>query len=848
MAATGNKRIYELAKELGVETKAILIRLREVGIQVKDHLAVLKADEEDKARKLFETPKAGEPQVKKMEGGRVVRRRAGSAVATPVEAAPPTPVPAVMPVTDEAKVPEVVEAPPPVEPATEPAAVPVEAPVEAPAAEQPEPIAAAELPEATPPALPEAPAPAASPAVVAPTAKPAEVKPAERGPIPPEAIKTLAEPDKKGKQKRLVYDRRRDVITLREFKLSPSESDEADHVEQRPPSRRRKQNQRMQRRPQRTVLTTPREQKRVIRMEGDVIQVGELAHHLGVKATDIVRKLMSLGVMASVTQMIDYDTAAILASEFGYTVEKVGFDPASLLKELPDGELELKQRPPVVTIMGHVDHGKTTLLDYIRKTHVVDAEAGGITQHIGAYKVRLPGGDIVFLDTPGHEAFTAMRARGAKVTDLVILVVAADDGVKAQTLEAIAHAKEANVPIVVAVNKVDKPEAQPDRTRRELSDQGLIPEEWGGPNIFVDISAKQGKGVDSLLEMLLLQAQVLDLKANPDKPGRGVVLESRLDRQVGPIATMLVQSGTLKIGDMVVTGLAHGRIRKMLDDQGKPMTEAHPSEPVRVVGLDMVPNAGDLFLVMPDERQARELASWQLEQQKKSRGASSGVRVSLEDFHAMVQSGTTKDLKIILRTDVQGSLGALTEAIAKLKHPEINVRIIHNAVGAVTEGDVNLAMAANAVIIGFNVPVDPKAQSLADQEKVDIKRYSIIYDVIDELKKAMEGLLTPKSIAKLAGKAVVRQVFNLSKYGKIAGVMVTSGHVIRSAEARVMRSGEKVFTGKLASLKHFKDDVREVKQGFECGLSVEGYDALEVGDEVEFYEIEMVRPTLDAAT
>jgi len=844
MAATSNKRVYELAKELGVETKLVLIRLREAGIVVKDHLAVLKTEEEDKARKLFEVPKSGERQVKKMEGGRVVRRRAGSSVAMPVEAGATVSAPAsadlqeppTLPVSEEATLEEAQPEPVP----TTPVVTEVEQPtIEATTEPSPEPpVVVAE---------PESPKPEPAPVEPPPEVKPVETKPVERAPITPDVLKTQAEPDKKAKVKRLIYDRRRDVISLREYKLSPAAGDEAEHVEQRPPSRRRKQQQRMQRRPQRTVVTTPREQKRVIRMEGDAIQVGELAHHLGVKATDIVRKLMTLGVMASITQTIDYDTAAILASEFGYTVEKVGFDPSALLKEQPDGELELKTRPPVVTIMGHVDHGKTTLLDYIRKAHVVDAEAGGITQHIGAYKVRLPGGDIVFLDTPGHEAFTAMRARGASVTDLVILVVAADDGVKAQTLEAIAHAKEANVPIVVAVNKMDKPDAQPERTRRELSEQGLICEEWGGPNIFVDISAKKGTNVDSLLEMLLLQAQVLDLKANPDKPGRGAVLEARLDRQVGPIATMLVQSGTLRVGDAVVSGLAHGRIRKMLDDLGKPMTEAHPSEPVRVVGLNMVPNAGDTFVVLPDEKQAREVADWQVEQQKRARSSASTVRVSLEEFHSMVQSGTTKDLKIILRTDVQGSLGALTEAISKLKHPEINVRMIHTAVGAISEGDVNLAMAANAVVIGFNVPVDPKAQSLADQEKVDIKRYSIIYDVIDDLKKAMEGLLTPKSVAKLAGKAVVRQVFNLSKHGKIAGAMVTSGHILRSAEAHVMRAGEQIFAGKLASLKHFKDDVREVKQGFECGLSVEGYDALEVGDEVEFYEIEMVRPTLDAA-
>jgi translation initiation factor IF-2 len=655
-------------------------------------------------------------------------------------------------------------------------------------------------------------------------------------------LKALAEaPDRKGKAKQLVYDRRRDVLSLRDFMATPE--DEAERVESRPQQRRKKVVQRS-RRPMKTILTMPKEQKRVIRIDGDAIQVGELAHHMSVKGTEVVRKLMALGVMASVNQSIDFDTASVIANEFGFTCEKVGFDPAMYLDEQPDGDLDLKPRSPVVTIMGHVDHGKTTLLDRIRKSHVAEGEAGGITQHIGAYKVKAGNGDIVFLDTPGHEAFTAMRARGAKSTDIVILVVAADDGVMAQTKEAIAHAREANVPIIVAVNKIDKADARPERVRKELANEGILSEEWGGENIFCEISAKKGEGIEALLDAVLLQAEVLELKANPDKAGRGVVLESQLHPQLGPVATVLIQAGTLKVGDVAIAGLSHGRVRIMTDDQGKPVTSAGPSTPVRVAGLDMVPNAGDVFVVLPDERKAREIAEWQMEQIKRTRAASGPARVSLEDFYTMVQSGETKELKVVLRSDVQGSLGALTESVSKLKHPEIILKIIQAAVGNINESDVNLSIASSAVIVGFNVTVDPKAQSLADQEKIDIRRYSVIYDVIDDLRKAMEGLLTPKMVAKLIGRAEIRQVFSVSKVGKIAGAFVSFGHVIRSAEVRVIRGKETLFTGKLGSLKRFKDDAREVKQGLECGVAVDGFEGIEPGDTLEFYEYEQVRESL----
>ncbi len=822
------KRIYELAKELGVESRQVLARLAEAGIHVRTdqpaHLITLTKEEEDRARQLFSTPKPGDVEVKRMAGGRVVRRRVATA-----PAAPPAPEPVPPPVEQAPVVaaPAGAEPLPPPGPATEPTPVP----------EPAEGVSQAAEPAAQPESRSER-APQDQETTTT-TARPAT----EAGPSPKRAVAPLRPevPDRQSKVRRLVYDRRRDVISLRDLMHSPD--DEVERTPTRQPARRRKAVQRG-RKSRPTPITLPKEQKRVIRIEGEVIQVSDLARHMGIKAGDLVKKLLGMGVMVGVTQPIDLDTAGIVASEYGFTVEKVGFDPAEFLRESPDEPEALRARPPVVTIMGHVDHGKTTLLDRIRKARVAESEAGGITQHIGAYKVSLPAGDIVFLDTPGHEAFTAMRARGARVTDVVVLVVAADDGVKAQTVEAIAHAREAGAPILVAINKIDKPEANVDRVRKELAEQGLIPEEWGGQNIFCEISAKKGQGIENLLEMILLQSQVMDLKANPDKPGRGIVIEARLDRKVGPLATVLVQAGTLRAGDVVIAGLAHGHVRRMLDDQGRPITEARPVTPVLVAGLDMVPNAGDLFVVLPDEKKAKEIADWQLEQIRRARTARAVSRVSLEDFYKMAQSGGARDLKVILRTDVQGSLGALLDSLGKLKHPEINLKVIHSAVGAVSESDVNLAMASDAVIVGFNVGVDPKAATLADQERVDIRRYSVIYELIEDLRKAMEGLLEPKKVARLAGKAEVRQIFHVSKVGRVAGVAVTWGRVLRSAEVKVLRGNEVMFEGRLASLKHFKDDVREVKQGLECGVAVEGFENVEVGDRLEFYEFETVRESI----
>lgn len=845
------KRIYEIAEELGVKSQQILSRLSEIGVVVppgqKPHLISLTPEQEAKVRELFKTaPREGELEVKRL-GTTVVRRRAVGA--PPKTGEPQKPVPEVKaPQPQRPKVeerPVAVQKEPPVEPPPLKEQPKVEEPpkVEQVVVEEAKPketlIKPAPEPEAQSEVVEEKVSPEAvshpqpQPEVIEPEEKPKPASPKKKASLV--ALKPEV-PERRAKLKRLIYDRKREIISLRDLL---SGEDEIEYVPPREPVRRKKQVQRGKKvKP--TPITQPKEQKRVIRVEGEAIQVAELARHMGVKAADVIKKLMSMGVMASATQPIDLDTAGIVAAEFGYSVEKVGFDPAEILKEPPDPPESLVPRPPVVTIMGHVDHGKTTLLDRIRRSRIAESEAGGITQHIGAYKVSVPNGDIVFLDTPGHEAFTAMRARGASVTDIVVLVVAADDGVKAQTLEAIAHARDAKAPIIVAINKIDKPEANVERVKRELAEQGLIPEEWGGQTIFCEISAKKGIGIENLLEMILLQASIMDLKANPSKPGRGVVLEAMLDKQVGPLATVLVQAGTLRTGDVVIAGLAHGRIRRMVDDMGNVIEEAKPVTPVQVAGLNLVPNAGDQFVVVPDERKAKEIAEWQMEQLKIARTAKAQSRVTLADFYKMAQSGGTKELKVILRADVQGSLGAIVDALGKLKHPEIKLNIIHSAVGNITESDVHLAMAANAVIVGFDVGIEPKAYALATQEKIDVRRYSVIYELIDDVRKAMEGLLQPKKVARLAGKAEVRQVFNISKVGRVAGCYVSFGRVLRSADVKVLRGKEVIYEGRIASLKHFKDDVREVKQGMECGIAIEGFENVEVGDTLEFYEYETV--------
>jgi translation initiation factor IF-2 len=593
-----------------------------------------------------------------------------------------------------------------------------------------------------------------------------------------------------------------------------------------------------------TQITTPAEHKRVIKMD-ESIAVSELAHQMGIKATEVLKKLWGMGMLGvTINQSIDFDTASILSQEFGYEVQSTAFQETAVFDEGADAPEDLITRAPVVTIMGHVDHGKTSLLDAIRHTDVAAGEAGGITQHIGAYRVSAAGiGDVVFLDTPGHAAFTAMRARGAQATDVVILVVAADDGAMPQTLEALSHAKDAEVPIIVAVNKIDKPQANPDRIRQQLSEHGLLPEEWGGDTMYINVSAYTKVGIDKLLEAIQLQAELLELKANPKKLAKGIVVEAKLDRNRGPMATVLVQDGTLRVGDTIVSGEHMGKVRAMLNDRGGSVSEAGPSTPVEILGLDGVPEAGDVVNSVDDEKAAKSVIEHRRDSRRKKELASTG-KLSLENVLEKIQEGQVKELKIVLKTDVQGSAEALKEALIRLATAEVKVNVIQAGVGGITESDVNLAKAGGAIIIGFHVRPAGKASSLAEQEGVDIKLYDIIYDAIDDVKKAMVGLLAPVKREKMLGKAEIRQVFNIPKIGAVAGSFVTEGKITRQSLIRLVRDSVQIYAGKLGSLKRFKDDAREVEKGYECGFTIESFNDLKEGDIVEAYEIVEEAPTL----
>jgi translation initiation factor IF-2 len=594
-----------------------------------------------------------------------------------------------------------------------------------------------------------------------------------------------------------------------------------------------------------TQITTPAAHKRVLKIE-ETVAVGEIAKQMGVKATDVLKKLWSMGMTGvTLNNSIDQDTATLLANDFGFEIESIAFQESDVVQSTTDKPEDLLERAPVVTIMGHVDHGKTSLLDAIRDANVAAGEAGGITQHIGAYKVKTEGGqEVVFLDTPGHEAFTAMRARGAQATDIVVLVVAADDGVMPTTLEALNHAKEAKVKILVAVNKIDKQGAQPERIRQQLSEHGLIPEAWGGDTIFVDVSARNKTGIDKLLEMLGLQAELLELKANPDKAAKGMIIEAKLDRNRGPMATVLVQEGTLKLGDTIVAGEHQGKVRAMLDDKGRNLTEAGPSTPVELLGLGGVPEAGEALNAVSDEKQAKELVEHRRDARRRKELAGTS-RVTLENILDKIKQGEVKELKVVLKADVQGSAEAVKNALNQLSNDQVKVEVIQAGVGGITESDVNLAKAGNAIVVGFHVRPAGKAAQLAEAEGVDIKLYDIIYEAIDDVKKAMAGLLAPVKREKALGKAEVRQVFTIPKVGTIAGSYVTEGTIKRNAQMRLVRDSVQVYTGKLGGLRRFKDDVREVQQGYECGISVEGYNDIKVGDIIEAYEIEEVAATLN---
>ena len=594
---------------------------------------------------------------------------------------------------------------------------------------------------------------------------------------------------------------------------------------------------------QKTQITVAKAIKRRIKID-EAILLSDLAKRMGIKASELIASLMAMGVMATVNQSLDFETASLLASEFNYEIERATFEADTLLKREKEDPDKLSERPPVVTIMGHVDHGKTSLLDVIRKTRITESEAGGITQHIGAYHVDTDKGRIAFLDTPGHEAFTAMRARGAQVTDIVVLVVAADDGVMPQTLEAINHARAAEVPIIVAVNKIDKANADPDRVKRELSENGLTPEDWGGDTICVSVSAKLNEGIDELLEMILLQAEVLELKANPEKQAVGHVVEAKIDSGRGAVATVLVRDGTLHNGDPVVCGVHSGKIRAMLDDRGDPVESAGPSIPVEILGLSGVPMAGDELIALADEKSAKQVSMHRM-QKHRTKELAQTRRLSLDSLYEQMQQGDMKELNLVIKADVHGSNEALVDSLTKLSNDEVKVSAVHSATGTITETDISLATVSNAIIIGFNVRPTPKLQALANEEQVDMRFYNVIYDVIKDVKDAMVGMMESTYEERALGSAEVREVFHIPKIGAIAGCYVTDGKIERGQRIRVVRDGVVIYEGKNSSLRRFKDDVKEVQSGYECGIGIENFNDIKIGDVLECFYMEEIKPEIE---
>jgi translation initiation factor IF-2 len=632
-------------------------------------------------------------------------------------------------------------------------------------------------------------------------------------------------------------------IVKKEEKPKPAEKKPAPVAKAKPSAPKEKPPEEVKVAP---VVTVPTSEPSTEEEKFELVQIGEntpvreLAEKLKCSPNEIIKELMAFGILANINQTLNFDLAGKVADKLGFEVELlIEKSELDFTEEEKDHAKDHISRAPIVTIMGHVDHGKTSLLDAIRKTEVTKVEAGGITQHIGAYQAHVKGLPITFLDTPGHEAFTAMRARGAQVTDIVVLVVAADDGIKPQTKEAIHHAEAAGVPILVAINKIDKPDAKPDEVKKQLADMGLLPEDWGGQTIYVEVSALTGAGIDNLLENLLLQAEVMELKANASLRGKGVVIESKLDKGRGPIATLIIQSGTLKVGQPFIVGCYFGKVRALIDDKGKKIKKAIPSTPVEVVGLPDVPQPGDHFMVVQDEKRARQLSNLRLQQQREIQLAKS-TRITMDDLHQQIVEGQIKELNLIVKADVQGSIHAVQEAFGNLENNEVRIKCIHDAVGGITESDVILASASNAIIIGFNVRPTDQATRLATRDQVDVRLYSIIYDAINDMKAALEGMLAPKYKERIIGKAEIREVFTIPKVGTIAGCHVLSGKIERNLEARLIRDNVVVYQGKIASIRRFKDDVKEVAAGYDCGISIEKFQDVKQGDVVEPFVMDLI--------
>jgi len=821
-------RVHELAKKMGIDSKDILSVLGRMGI--KDKTASSGLDDKE-ARSLIEKLKAARKVKEKL------KKDAGEGAATKEDRKKKA-------AALIGKFSSTLEKPgaKPKRPVGLPPVIPPPSAEQAPAAAK----AAAKAEPAKPAAAREAAKPGRS--KQAPQRPGARAgRPGQREPF--NAMPGLAQPPlsappsgkasrKKRQKKHVDFDRRED----REFREKPSFKKLPDLKTL--PAGRRSHRKEEKHGLQTDVADITKPRKKVVKIqEGGTVK--DFAEIMGQKIGDVIKRLIGMGMMATQNQAMDMDAAVLLAEQYGVKAEIATLETAEdILEEQVDEAGALLPRPPMVTIMGHVDHGKTSLLDALRETNVVSKEAGGITQHIGAYQVSLKGRDITFLDTPGHEAFTAMRARGAQVTDIVILVVAADDGVMPQTREAVNHAKAAGVPIIVAVNKIDKPEAKADRVKQELSELELIPEEWSGQTIFCEVSAKQRIGLEHLLEMILIQADILELKANPAKMARGTIIEAKLDKGRGPVATVLVQSGTLKVGEIFVSGVQFGRVRALVNDKGERVETAGPAVPVEVIGFSGVPQAGDAYVVVEEERKARQVAEFRMNRQRTTEMASM-KKVTLEDLHSQIQEGMVKELNIVLKADVQGSVGAIVDSLEKLSTQAVKLRVIHSSVGAVTETDVMLATASNAIIIGFNVRPEPKATDIAQREGVDVRLYNIIYNAIDDIKAAMEGLLEPTLKERTLGRAEVRQTFHASKIGTIAGSYVQDGVITRQADGvRVLRDNVVVYEGKLNSLRRFKDDVREVQTGYECGIGVENFNDIKTGDIIEAYAIDKIATKL----
>jgi translation initiation factor IF-2 len=874
MAEAGKKiKIYKLATELNLSSDTIIEFLKKKGFEVKNHMSVVTddmmhavtahfkkekdvADRHHKKVQEFRTTRKKEPSEKPEK--RSSRKEEEAVVAPSKHEEIPVAVEETGEMVQESKKEPIVEAPPPpvkeivVEPP--PVAVPVEGEKEVvlkPAAKKKETTSPLEQ-------------------VVARPQRGLKIKGKMeiKGPETPQTVIEAEEEKKKKKKKKKVREEVKQVKipevedeetkARKRKKVRRAEVDEVevekairetlagiDEVSAASRATFRKKKKEKREEEQQRILEEIERDKTKLKVT-EFVTVGELANLMRVSVAEVIQKVMGLGMMVSINQRLDKDTITLVADEFGFQVTFEDEFAADVLEDIEDEPETLQARPPVVTIMGHVDHGKTSLLDYIRRANVVAGEAGGITQHIGAYEVTLPNGkQITFLDTPGHEAFTAMRARGAKVTDIVVLVVAADDSVMPQTVEAISHAQAANVPIVVAMNKIDKPEANPERIKQQLAEKGLLVEEYGGKYQSVELSARTGKNIEQLLEKILLEAEILDLKANPNRPARGVVIEAELDKGKGITATVLVQKGSLRIGDSFICGIWSGRVRAMFDERGRRVEVARPSQPVQITGFDGIPQAGDDFVVLEDEHQTREI-SLKRQQLKREQDFRQSRRITLDDISRQIKEGQVRDLPVIVKGDVDGSVEALADSLLKLSTKEVNVHVIHKGVGGISESDVLLAAASQAVIVGFHVRPNLNARRLAEHENVDIRLYNIIYDAINDVKNALEGMLTPTVSEEITATIEVRDVFKISKVGTIAGCYVKDGRIVRNNKVRLVRDGVVVFDGTIASLKRFKEDVREVEQGFECGLGLENFNDVKVGDIIEGYKTVEVKRKLES--